>query len=365
MADSVVVSGLQVDQWSKKLRFEYVRDMQLRRLMGTTPNAPIQMITELQNSAGDDITVPLVTRLKGAGQTGDNTLEGNEEALGNYSHKITIDQIRHAVRVGHMEQKKTFFDMLDAAKPMLKKWAMAKMRDQILEAAQVANVDGSTAYGSCTEANKDAWLDANVDRILFGAAKANTLTTAPAGGATYDHSASLAAVDSATDILTPSIISLAKRMAKIHSATYRHITPTEVGDQGEWYVWLAPSYCFRDLKNHATMVAAHTSAMERGKNNPLFTDGDLIWDGVIIKEIPEIVPITGVGAAAIDVGANFMLGAQAIGVAVGEELHVITNSRDYNNLEGTGVAEIRGIDKLMWNSIQNMVTVYCAAVADT
>jgi N4-gp56 family major capsid protein len=362
MADSQVVAALQVDQWSTKLRMEYVRDMQLRKLMGTSPNAPIQMVEDLAKKPGDDITVPLVTRLTGSGKTGDATLEGQEEALGNYGHKITVDQIRHAVRRGRMEQKKTFFDMLQAARPMLKKWAMAKLRDDILAALQSPNVDGSTAYASCTEAQKDAWLDANSDRILFGAAVANLDQTAPAGGATNDHSGSLSNVDSTSDTLSPAIGSLAKRILKALSG--RHVTPVTVGDQGEWYVMLCNSLCFRDLKADSTMSQANRDAMARGKSNPVFTDGDLIYDGVIYKEVPEIPVISGVGDSSIDVAANYLLGAQACGVAVGERLHAIRNVRDYGNLVGVGVAEIRGVDKLMWNSIQNMATVYCAAVAD-
>ena len=355
MADSAVVAALQVDQWSRKLREEYVRDMQLRKLMGRSPNAPIQMITELQKSPGDDITVPLVTRLTGSGQTGDNTLEGNEEALGNYGHKITVDQIRHAVRVGRMEQKKTFFNMLEAARPMLKKWAMAKLRTDILAAAHSANVDGSTAYASCSEAQKDAWLAANSDRVLFGAAKSNNSAN--------DHSACLSNVDSTTDVLSVAIGSLAKRMGKTAD---RYITPVEVGEEsGETFVMLCNSLCFRDLKGDTTLTAALRDALPRGRRNPLFTDGDLYYDGVIYKEVEEMGVISGVGASSIDVAANYLLGAQAIGVAVGEQLHAIKNVRDYANLNGVGVAEIRGVDKLMWNSIQNMVTVYCAAVADT
>jgi hypothetical protein len=149
------------------------------------------------------------------------------------------------------------------------------------------------------------------------------------------------------------------------SPTGRHIEPTSVGDQGEWAVLLTGPLPFRDLKNHATITAAHQYARERGKNNPLFTDGDLLWDGVIIKEVEEIPVLSGVGASGIDVAASFMLGAQAVGVAVGEELHPIKQSWDYGNKEGTGVAEIRGIDKLMHNSVQNLVTIYTAAVADT
>lgn len=355
MANFSTAAANQVDQWSKKLHREYVRDNELRPYMGMTVNAPIQMIEELARMPGDDITVSLLTRLTNSGVTGDNTLQGNEEALGNYGHKITVDQIRNAVRVGRMEQKKTHIQVLENAKPILKDWAMSKLRDDVLAALGSPHIDGSTVYASASEANKDAWLAANSDRVLFGAAKSNN--------AADDHSAALAEIDSSNDILQPAIVSLAKRMAKTAD---RHIRPVRVDGQGEWFILLANSLAFRDLKNHSTMTQANREAMMRGKSNPLFTDGDLMWDGVIIREIPEISVISGVGASSIDVAPNYLLGAQAAGVAVGEKLHNITHTDDYGNLKGTGVAEIRGVDKLMYNSIQNgVLTVYTAGVADT
>jgi hypothetical protein len=356
MADMAVADALKVEQWSKKLAFEYVRDNKFRPLMGKSANAPIQQITTLEKQgAGIEVTVPLITRLEGDGKTGDDTLVGSEIELGNYGHKITIDQIRQAVRRGRFEQAKTFFDLLEAARPMLKKWAMEKVRTDIIVALYSPNVDGSTAYASCSEAQKDAWLAANTDRVLMGAAKSNN--------ATDDHSAALLNIDSTNDTMTAEIGSLMKRMIK--STTGRHVTPTSVSNQGEFFICLCPSLPFRDLKDSTTMERANREAMARGRNNPLFVDGDLIKDGVIYKEIEEIPVLSGVGNGGIDVAACFFLGAQAVGVAVGEKLHAIYHDDDYGNLKGRGVAEIRGVDKLMWNSVQNMGTIYVAAVADT
>ena len=56
------------------------------------------------------------------------------------------------------------------------------------------------AYGTASEAQKDAWLVDNADRVLFGAAKSNNSSN--------DHSASLANIDNTNDKLTPGAISL-------------------------------------------------------------------------------------------------------------------------------------------------------------
>lgn len=358
MAVTTISSDLQVDVWQRKFFAEYVRTNRFARYMGTNENSIIQLVEDLTKERGDDVWLALVTELSGSGVTGDNTLEGNEEALSNYGCKITIDQLRNAVAVGRMERKKAAIDLLKGAKMMLKLWAMDKLRTEIINKLQSPNVDGVTAYASCTETQKDAWLAANgqgvaANRVLFGAAKSNNDDD--------DHSGGLSEVDSASDTLVHGLVSLAKRMARDSDPAIR---PVRVGEDEEWYVLFANKWAFRDLK--AGLATIHSDAMQRGASNPLFTDGDLMYDGVIIREIPEIAVISGVGNGGIDVAPNFMCGAQAVGVAWGERTHAIQDVRDYGNIKGIGVGEIRGVKKATFNSIQHgVLTLYTAGVADT
>lgn len=356
MANTTVASANQVDQWSKEFFREWNRENQFSAYMGKSVNSPIQIKEELNKKPGDDLTISLVTNLSGSGVTGDNTLRGNEEALGNYGYKLTIDQLRNAVRFGKMEQKKTAIDLFMAAKEMLKPWRMNALRDDIIAAMQCPVVDGSTAYGSASEAEKDAWLAANDDRILFGAAKSNNSSN--------DHSASLLNVDATNDVLTPTIISLAKRMVKLADPKIRPIS-TKKGGQ-EFYIMFANSYAFRDLSQNSTMTQANRDARVRGLENPLFKGGDLWWDGILVHEVPEIPVISGVGAAGIDVAPNFICGAQALGRAIGDPTHFVQEMQDYDNLKGIGVSDIESVQKLMYNDIQHgMLTLYTAGVADT
>src|SRR5690606_33392988 len=114
-------------------------------------------------------------------------------------------------------------------------------------------------------------------------------------------------LDSTNDILKKGTISLAKRMAKTANPIIR---PVRVNDDEEWYVAFADSLSFRDLK--ADLATTHADAMQRGKSNPLFTDGDLVYDGVIIREVPEIPPLES------NVGQVFLCGAQAVGHVIGK-----------------------------------------------
>lgn len=361
MANTTVTSALQVEKWRKEYFAEYVRDSRFKRYMGETVNAPIQMVRDLKKAKGDTVNVPLLTRLQGSGVTGDNTLEGNEEAIGNYNHQIVVDQLRNAVSLGHMADQSTELDLLNAAKPMLKSWSMEQLRDDIIAAMGSPALDG-TVYASATEAQKDLWLDANTDRILFGSAIANLSQSAPAGGATNDHSASLANVDSTNDTLTASLLSLVARLIKTADP---HIRPIRVSEDEEYYIGFVPSLAMRDLRADSTMAQANRDARERGKDNPLFRGGDLIYDSLIIREVPEIAVISGVGAGSIDVAPCYFCGAQAVGVAWAEEPKEIMDTRDYGNVKGRGISEIRGVDKLMFNSVQHgLFTLYVSGVAD-
>lgn len=361
MAATTIASGNKVTQWTRDFIQEYVRDSLFAPYMGTTENDIFQLKKDLTKKKGNTISVPLVGKVGGAGVTGDNTLEGNEQALNNWNHDVTVDQIRQAVLVGGMEARSTQIDVLEAAKLGLKMWIMDNLRDAQLQALGSPNIDGVTAYAATSEADRDAWCAANNptstdQRILFGSVSSNS---------SGDHSADLAKVDSTNDKLDFDIVQLAKRKAKKVGSSTRAIRPVRVKGGREFFVMFSESYGFRDLKVDTESI--HQNAGVRGKDNPLFQDPDLMLDGVIVREVPEIDAITGVGASGIDVGQHYLCGAQAVAVAYAQMTKfVIKRDFDYENQVGVAIGEIRGVEKMSHNSIQNgVLTVYASGVADS
>jgi len=359
MAETTARAGLTPQQWDDQFFMEYVRENRFKRYMGTNENSIIHVKEDLSRKKGDKITFANVRKLGNAGVTGNQVLEGNEEELDSRSMAVTVEPLRNAVVVTEWDEQKSAIELRNTGKMALKLWAMEKMRDDIIAALKSIN---GTAYASASEAEKDAWLVDNSDRVLFGAAKSNNSGN--------DHSASLANIDNTADKLTPAVVSLAKRMAQNASPA---IKPIRVNEDEEWYVMFANSLSFRDLTESAAYQQARRDALERGEKNPLFTGGSAIWDGVIIREIPELGVLSGVGAAGIDVGFNFLVGAQALGVGWAQRLKSTTNVRDYGFRNGVGVQEMRGIEKLLFGKgsgdtddlVQHgVVTVYAAGVAD-
>jgi len=358
MTDTTVSTANQVQRWQKKLFREYVRENEYGPYMGTDENAVIQIGEDLTKQEGDRITVSLVGALTGAGVTGNTALEGAEEALNNHGHQVTVATLRNGVLVTDNEQQKTVIQLLKEARIQLKIWAMDKLRDGVNTALH--SIDG-TAYGSASEASKDTWLTNNADRVLFGALLSNNSSN--------DHSLSLANIDNTNDQLDAGMVSLAKRMAKTATPKLR---PIRVNGAEEWFVLFAQSLAFRDLKNDTTIQQANREAWTRGRNNPIFRDGDLLYDGVIIREVPSITVLSGVGAGSIDVAPNFFCGAQAVSVQWAKRTKAINDTRDYGFRKGVGIHEMRGIEKLVYdtgassaNQDHGVLTVYSAGVADS
>lgn len=369
MANTSVLSGLDLTKWQPKFLREYVRDTGFSPYMGSSTSDIIHTVAE--STSAYTIRVPVVARLQATGVSGNTQLSGNEEQLDQYYNDVTWEFYRNAVKISKKEREKSAVEIMGAVEPLLKEWATEHLKYGLINSFHTIN---GTAYDSVAEATKDTWLANNADRVIFGASVSNASSN--------DHSTSLANVDSTSDKLTPDLISLAKRRARTANP---HIRPFKVGTQGrEFYVLFANPFCFRDLKVHATMTAANRDARPRDvENNPIFQDGDLIWDGVIVREIPEFYQakqgaglntkthLVGVGASSIDVGANFLCGAQAIAHVMKQApLPTEADVTDYNFFKGIGIELAYGLTKMEWANGSGtrkdlgISTIYCSAVVD-
>jgi len=352
--------------WDDRFFTEYVRKNQFVRYMGTGMNSMIQVKEDLTRKVGDTIVFPAVRRLVGAGVTGNQILEGNEELLNARSMKLSIGVIRHAVAVSDWDEQKSAIDLRDAARDALMVWSLEKMRADLLLSLTAITADGSTQipYASATAGQRNTWQVNNADRVLFGAAKSNAVSGV--------HATSLLTLDTTADKMSTGIISLAKRIARTANPRIRPIMVES--DGSEWFVLFVNSYQMRDLRADPVMYAALQHAENRGRDNPLFSNGDLMWDGVIIREIPELPIIAGAGTGGADVAAALLCGAQALGVAWAQRTKTTTNTRDYNFMHGVGLQEMRGIGKLRFGKHasvedsepvdQGMVTIFTTSTAD-
>lgn len=346
MAFTTVAAANVEEIWDNDFFTSYVRSNRFKRYMGTTENSIINVKEDLTKKAGDGITIPLIVELVGAGVTGNGLLEGNEEALGNYGHKIEVATRRHAVAITDNDQQFTGIPLRDAAKEQLKNWSMKKLRTDIITG--LGSI-GGIAYATANASQRNAWLVANSDRIMFGDGSVGAFTTL---------ATDIAAVTAGMK-LTKEVVS--KLKAKAEMATPK-LRPVTVGEDSETFVMFVGSGAFRDLK--ADLATSLMNAQERGDSNPLWRDGDLMWDGVVIRKIQEIDTLGTVGASSARIEPIYLCGAQALAVAWAQRTKSTTDVRDYGFVKGVGIHEMLGVEKLQFNSKDHGVfTGFVGAVA--
>jgi N4-gp56 family major capsid protein len=364
MAQTFAATGLTPQQWDDEFFRDYVRASRFKRYMGTDESSIIQLKDDLTKKRGDSVTFALVNELTGNGVTGNSTLKGNEERLGSRSHRVAVDVLRHAVAVDDWDDQKSAIDLRNAARVQLREWAQKKLRDGILSA--LGQIDG-VAFTSSTVAQRNTWTANNQDRILFGDTTANY-------NATF---ATATFAVSAGDQCSPLTLSLMKRMAQSANPKVKPISVKEM-DQ-EWYVCFIGPRAWRDLTedNPTTNVLtlANRDARVRGVDNPLFTGDSLVWDGMILREIPEIAALeSSLSSTGVTIEPVYLCGAQAVGLAWAQRTKSTTDTDDYEFLHGVGVQEIRGIEKLRFGTAagadtttpkdHGIVTGFFAAAAD-
>ena len=181
--------------------------------------------------------------------------------------------------------RRTSADIFGEAKPLLSDWIKELNRDEIIAALMALPSESQPAagvrvngiqYDLATTAQRNTWQTDNADRILYGA-----VTTNLSAG---NHATSLLNVDTTADKFTAANLSLLKRVAM---NAIPKIRPYTTKNGYEYYVCFAGINSFRDLKLDLAVTnkdarPRETMGSDGAPNNPLFQDGDQIYDGVIV-----------------------------------------------------------------------------------
>ena len=316
----------------------------------------IRTYRETGKYGGDQINMPLVAALRGSA-IGVGQLTGNEESIDNYGYRMWIDWARHAVRAHKGDLKKSSFDLWATAKPLLSEWGRGLQRDEIIDGfmaiptAVAPTGLGSTngqrvngiLWGSATSAQKDKWQSDNSDRILYGNAVGNMVVG--------NNSASMLNVAAATGKLSGATLRVAKELAE--QSDYK-ITPLTTDDGYERYIMFVGSRGYRDLWADPEVYQANRDARAREgakfNDNPIFKEGDLLYDSVIVRKIPEIdkrIMNAGAGAGGIDVAPSFLCGKTGLALIYGqlpEETKL--DGTDYEFQKGIGIEMCYGVGKV-------------------
>lgn len=335
MADTVPATGLEVQQWEDSFFKEYLHDGGFKPLMGTNEAAVIQVKEDLTKKKGDTITIALVNRLTNAAVTGTSTLEGNEEDMASRSHDITVNKRRNAVRIAEMSEQKSAISLRNAGRAVLLDWAMEDTRDLIIDA--LGSING-VHFTDSTEAQRDAWLVDNSDRVVFGAAASGL----------SDMSADLADLDTTSDLFNATALDAMILKAKTCSPKIRPMR--DPGNGKRYYIAFANPHAFKNLRDSLDTEVLATTANQNAASK-LFEGGDIMWNGVIVKEVDNIPIYTNLGAlATTEVTPVYLCGAQALGVAYARRFKSVVEEFDYGDKHGIAIDGIYGVNKLRFGA---------------
>lgn len=340
---------LAVHAWSKRLMVETLKATMADKFVGKGPDSCIQIKDELSSAPGYRINYGLRMQLSGAGVTGDNTLEGQEEALTRYQDSLIIDQLRHAVDVtGVMSQQRVTFDIRAEAKSGLVDWWSNRMDVCLLN--QLA---GNSAQTDIKYTGLQAVTAPTTSRRIFG------------GGVGADTSLTSAAQKFTLDLIDKAVLK-----ARTLSPAIRPVT---VGGMKCYVLLIHPNQGLDLRTNMSTgqWVDFQRAAIQGGQisKNPIFTGATGMYNGVIIHEDVRVpwgdstqanaVYKTDLGTAGngkTSVARAIFMGAQAGVMAFGRmsdwpmKMKWVETLKDYENALGVSAAMVFGCKKVIFNS---------------
>lgn len=317
--------------------------------VGVEAQTPIQMLPQLENEAGDQITYDLVMQLKMQPVEGDNTLEGKEEDLKFYTDNVYIDQARGGVNTGgRMTRKRTVHDLRKIARARQSEW-WARIFDELFflylsggfrtsgsGAASFANSDYTYSSGYAGFANNPFYAP---DTEHYIAAGSGTF-----GAITSGDKMSLSLIDRA--------VARAETMGGGASGTPM-IEPVMI-DGEEHFVLVMHPWQEYDVRTNATtgqwLDIQKAAAGAEGRANPIFKGSLGLYNNVVLHKHRSVLRRTDGGAGAVAVARSLFLGRQAAVVAFGSpgtglrfDWH--EESRDNGNQAVITTSTIAGVKK--------------------
>jgi Protein of unknown function (DUF4043) len=357
MALTTISANNKLIVFRKEVTREYIRQNLFSPYIGTEMTAIIRVINDLK-TGGEQINIPLLSRLK-AQAVATGTLVGNEESIDNFGDRLWIDWALNAIKIPKSEEQKSSIDLFGQTRPLLEDWGKELQRDEIIDAlyaiplnstapAGLGTTNGQRVNGvffdAASAAQRNTWVTDNADRVLFGGSQGNLVPG--------NFAASAANITSGMTLSASALLKM-KRLAKKASPRIR---PYKLKNRREYFVAFAGPNGFRDLQADTTIINANTQARPREGDgldkNPLFQDGDLLYNGIIIREIPELdvrlpTTYTNAGSAGLQIAPVFLCGQSAMAWAWGRmPTPTFLKEDDYQFYRGVGVMMAYGLKKI-------------------
>ncbi|GAB3359064.1 MULTISPECIES: N4-gp56 family major capsid protein [Giesbergeria] len=276
---------------------------------GADAEVPIQILTDLESDAGEQIQYDLLAELTMAPVEGEDNLEGNEERQRFYTDTVYIDQARCGVNTGgRMTRKRTLHDLRARAKQQQSGW-WARLQDELmfiyLSGKRGINPSFLLPMGYTGRAN-NLLTDPDADHTLYG------------GDATAYNN-----ID-ASDKFNLRLIDRAKTRADSQGGGATNIPtlqPCKI-DGAETFVCVMHTFQEDDLRSDTAagqwLDIQRAAAAAEGRNSPLFKSSLGMYRGCILHSHRNVIRSNDAGAASnVESARALFMGSQAGVVAYG------------------------------------------------
>jgi len=324
---------------------------------------------DLSRTIGDTVRFPMLAPLTGHGRiqtatatnsSGKRALEGNEEAMTQYSWAITLFEWAHSVRtIGKLMERQPAFSVSDSMTANLGLW-WAKILDE-------ATYDVMAGLGLVDDASA---------AIVTAAAPSRKLTGGTAAGTTTFRTTDAAIVTG--EYISFEMIDRARTNA-MSDASGPTIRPVIVDGMETYFCFMSTKQA-NDLRNDAgasvniTWKEAQMQAASRGRDNLIFRNNFLgFYNNVALFEYPNVATRTGDGggedltANTLDTGdvvyngteahRALFCGACAAVHAYGSMPDFVDETFEYKTQRGRSLQTIIAIGRPEFNAIDYGVSV--------
>lgn len=304
--------------WEKKLMAEVPVEQFWGKFSDTTGNNIVHVKKDLTAGRGDNLTFGIRMR-NPMSPIVDGRLKGNEQKLATYSDSVSL----HSYKLGYaddgeLSRHRAAYDVREEMFMALKENAIEAVEDKIFEAAYAAS-HTNVIYPS----------------------------TGVSGATENISTATLTAAGKLTAAMVARLFTLAQTGSH---RTFIPLKPLVVKGR-RYFILLVHPDVVLDFSQDSTMQQANREAMERGLDNPLFTEADLIYRNILIYGHEKVPIYTNGGAGGnIPYSTGLLLGAQAILQADGMPPKIVEDMDDYDDAIGMGWHVIAGWKRPSFNS---------------
>ncbi|MGJ4928146.1 N4-gp56 family major capsid protein [Bradyrhizobium sp. HKCCYLS2038] len=336
--------------WAKKLNQEALKETYFGRFMGEEDDNMIQIKTELDQNAGDKVTIGLRYQLTGDGTTEGGTLQGNEENLATANDALVINELAHAVRVknkGTIDAQRVPFNLRGQGKAGLKDWFSGRF-----DVCMANHLAGNT-------------LVTDMRYVGNNAVTAPTLIVRPNS---YTDDASCA-----TDSTAKFNLQLIDTCVERAETNTPMIRPIMINGEKKYLMFLH-NYQVTDMRNNTSTgqwLDIQKAALAGGaaSKSPIYTNALGEYNNVILHKWVRLPQgITNAGVLAPNTRRAVFCGAQAGFVGFGKEFAKGSHFKwveelfDYERELGVSAQTVWGIKKSVFNGA-DFAAIVCTTYA--